>query len=82
MRVFRFIARQMRFLVDGSRTSAVATAQLRSEIENLRGDLAAIAERRGASAQFGAELLALQQQLFGQWHQWKDGTIDWQTLRR
>jgi transposase len=45
-------------------------------------DLAAIAERRGASAQFGAELLALQQQLVGQWHQWKEGTIDWQTLRR
>lgn len=45
MRVLRFIARQMRFLVDGSRTSAVATAQLRSEIENLRGDLAAIAAR-------------------------------------
>jgi hypothetical protein len=45
-------------------------------------DLTAIAERQGASAQFGAELLALQQQLFGQWHQWKEGTIDWQTLRR
>ena len=45
-------------------------------------DLTAIAERQGASAQFGAELLALQQQLFEQWHQWKDGTIDWQTLRR
>ena len=45
-------------------------------------DLTAIAERKGASAQFGAELLALQQQLFGQWHQWKEGTIDWQTLRR
>ena len=27
-------------------------------------------------------LLALQQQLLGQWHQWKEGTIDWQTLRR
>jgi hypothetical protein len=45
-------------------------------------DLTAIAERQGASAQFGAELLALQQQLFGQWHQWKEGTIDWQTLRQ
>ena len=45
-------------------------------------DLTAIAERQGASAQFGAELLALQQQLFGQWHQWKEGTIDWPTLRR
>jgi hypothetical protein len=32
--------------------------------------------------EIGAELLGLQQQLFGQWHQWKDGTIDWQILRR
>jgi transposase len=45
-------------------------------------DLTAIAERQGASAQFGAELLALQQQLFGQWHQWKDGTIDWYQLQQ
>jgi hypothetical protein len=45
-------------------------------------DLTAIAERQGASAQIGAELLALQQQLFGQWHQWKDGTIDWYQLQQ
>ena len=45
-------------------------------------DLTAIAERQGASAQFGAELLALQQQLFGQWHQWKGGTIGWYQLRQ
>lgn len=32
-------------------------------------DLTAIAERPGASAEFGAELLGLQQQLFAQWHQ-------------
>jgi transposase len=40
-------------------------------------DLAAIAERPGASAEFGAELLGLQQQLFGLWHRYRDGTIDW-----
>jgi hypothetical protein len=45
-------------------------------------DLTAIAESRGTSAEIGAERLGLQQQLFGQWHQWKDGTIDWPTLRR
>ncbi|MCP9899393.1 transposase [Cyanobium sp. Cruz CV13-4-11] len=31
-------------------------------------DLTAIAQRPGASAEFGAELLDLQQQLFAQWH--------------
>jgi transposase len=45
-------------------------------------DLTAIAERRGASAEIGAELLALQQKLFAQWHQWKSGGIDWTTLSR
>ena len=45
-------------------------------------DLAAIAERPGASAEVGAELLELQRQLFAQWHQWKDGTIDWQALQQ
>jgi hypothetical protein len=45
-------------------------------------DLTAIAERRGASGEIGAELLALQQQLFGQWHQWKEGTIDWYQLQQ
>ena len=28
------------------------------------------------------KLLALQQQLFVQWHQWKDGTIDWDQLQQ
>ncbi|CAK6688803.1 IS66 family transposase ISCysp4 [Synechococcus sp. CBW1107] len=44
-------------------------------------DLTAIADRQGASAQIGAELLGLKQQLFAQWHQWKDGTIDWPMLQ-
>jgi transposase len=39
-------------------------------------DLTAIAERRGASAESGAELLRLQQQLFAQWHRWKEVAID------
>jgi len=39
-------------------------------------DLNAIAERPGASTEFGAELLGLQQQLFTHWHHYKDGTID------
>ncbi|QPN67089.1 IS66 family transposase [Synechococcus sp. CBW1006] len=34
-------------------------------------DLTAIAERPGASAEFGAQLLGLQQQLFGHWHRYK-----------
>jgi transposase len=45
-------------------------------------DLTAIAERQGASAELGGELLALQRELFAQWHRWKDGTIDWASLRR
>lgn len=45
-------------------------------------DLTAIAERQGASAEVGAKLLALQQELFAQWQQWKEGTIDWASLRR
>ena len=36
---------------------------------------------RGVSGEIGRELLALQQQLFVQWHQWKDGAIDWPTLQ-
>jgi transposase len=44
-------------------------------------DLIAIAERQGVSGEIGLELLALQQQLFVQWHQWKDGAIDWPTLQ-
>ena len=44
-------------------------------------DLTAIAERPGASAEFGAQLLSLQQQLFGLWHRYKDGTINWPALQ-
>ena len=44
-------------------------------------DLVAIAERPGASAEFGAQLLSLQQQLFGLWHRYKVGTIDWPVLQ-
>jgi len=44
-------------------------------------DLVAIAERPGASAEFEAELVGLQQQLFGQWHRYKDGSIDWPALQ-
>ena len=45
-------------------------------------DLTAIAERPGASAEFGAQLLGLQQQLFDHWHRYKDGTIDWPALQQ
>jgi hypothetical protein len=41
-----------------------------------------IAERPGASAAFGAQLLGLQRQLFGHWHRYKDGTIDWHALHQ
>ncbi len=45
-------------------------------------DLNAIAEHPGASAGFGAELLDLQQQLFGHWHRYEDGMIDWPGLQQ
>jgi transposase len=45
-------------------------------------DLTAIAQRPGASAKFGAELLDLQQQLFAQWYRWKEGANDWPTLQQ
>ncbi|MGL6135376.1 MAG: IS66 family transposase [Prochlorococcaceae cyanobacterium] len=45
-------------------------------------DLTAIAERQGVSGEIGRELLALQQQLFGQWYQWKYATIDWDQLQQ
>ena len=45
-------------------------------------DLVAIAERPGASAEFGAQLLGLQQQLFGHWHRYKEGKIDWPALQQ
>ena len=49
---------------------------------HLKRDLTAIDERTGASAEFGAQLLQLQQQLFEHWHQWKAGATDWLALRR
>jgi transposase len=49
---------------------------------HLKRDLTAIAERTGASAQFGAQLLQLQQQLFEHWHQWKAGATDRLALQR
>ena len=45
-------------------------------------DLVAIAERPGASAEFVAELLGLQQQLFDHRYHYKEGTIDWPALRQ
>ena len=44
-------------------------------------DLTAIADRQGASGEIGMELVALQQQLFDQWHQWKGGAIAWPQLQ-
>jgi len=41
-----------------------------------------IAERPGASAGFGAQLLGLQQQLSDHWHRYKAGTIDWPSLQQ
>ena len=45
-------------------------------------DLNAIAERAGANAEVGEELLGLQRQLFEQWHHYKGGTIDWPALQQ
>jgi transposase len=45
-------------------------------------DLRAIAERPGASSEFGSELLDLQQQLFGLWHRHRNGTIDRAALQQ
>jgi len=44
-------------------------------------DLTAMAERRGASGEIGAQLLVQQQQLFAHWHQWKDGLLAWPQLQ-
>ena len=44
-------------------------------------DLRAIAERPGASADFGSALLVLQQELFEHWHRYKERTIDWPGLQ-
>jgi transposase len=45
-------------------------------------NLNAIAERPGASAEFGAELLDLQRQLFDHWLHYMDGTINWPGLQQ
>ncbi|MCH9714389.1 MAG: IS66 family transposase [Cyanobacteria bacterium] len=45
-------------------------------------DLTAISERSGACAEFGDQLLELQQQLFEQWHRYRDGSIDWPVLQQ
>jgi len=45
-------------------------------------DLTAIAERSGACAEFGDQLLELQRQLFEQWHRYRDGSIDWPVLQQ
>jgi len=58
------------------------TQQRQLRVAHLIRDLAAIFERPGASAEFGAQLLELQQQLFGHWHRYKDGTIDWPALQQ
>ncbi|QPN59154.1 IS66 family transposase [Synechococcus sp. CBW1002] len=44
-------------------------------------DLRAIAERSGASAEVGHQLLELQHQLFGCWHRYREGRIDWSGLQ-
>jgi hypothetical protein len=53
-------------------------------------DLTAIRGRQGVSGEIGAQVLALQQQLYrfaepsgyDQWQQWKSGTIDWPQLQQ
>jgi transposase len=44
-------------------------------------DLTAIEQRPGASGEIGTALLALQRQLFEQWHHWKDGQINREQLQ-
>jgi transposase len=58
------------------------TQQRQLRVAHLIRDLVAIAERPGASAEFGAQLLELQQQLFDHWHRYKGGTIDWLALQQ
>ena len=45
-------------------------------------DLTAIVERPVASAEFGAELLELQRQLFAHWHRYKEAAIDLPSLQQ
>jgi transposase len=58
------------------------TKQRQLRVAHLIHDLTAIAERPGASTEFGAQLLGLQQQLFGHWYRYKDGRIDWPALQQ
>ena len=39
-------------------------------------------KRPGYSDEIGAELLAVEQQLFAHWHRYKDGTTDWLKLQQ
>jgi transposase len=48
---------------------------------HIKRDLTAIAERSGVSAPVGQDLLELENQLFHQWHRWRDGEIDRQELQ-
>ena len=45
-------------------------------------DLTAIAERTGSNGEIGLELLAMQHQLFGVWHQRKSAAINWPQLQQ
>lgn len=49
---------------------------------HLKRDLTAMADRTGASAEFGTQLQQLQKQLFEHWHQWKAGGMVWVALQR
>ena len=48
---------------------------------HIKRDLVAIAERCGVSAEVGGRLLELEQQLFHQWHRWREGQINQQQLQ-
>ena len=58
------------------------TQQRQLRPAHLKRDLTAIADRSGASAEFGTQLQKLQKQLFEHWHQWKAGAMDWPALQR
>ena len=48
---------------------------------HIKRDFTAIAERSGGSTQVGQRLLKLEQQLFQQWHRWREGQISRQELQ-
>jgi hypothetical protein len=58
------------------------THQLQMCWAHLIRDLTAIAERTGANGEIGLKLLAMQQQLLGQWHQWRSAAINWPQLQQ